>query len=214
MEKWDGSLLYINTTVTKLGEKCKGILGMHAFSGCGTVSYPSEKGKVSALHVLNQTDIAGLDSVLGEKDATHSELIATGKTFFLSLYGQQKITSTNAARYEIYSKRKNPPSLKTLPPTDLNLALHSQRANLQMMLWKAADKTDPPDVKINDHAWEITLNDDVVSLPLHQNLYWTSLAVRARYRGMYVTGSVVVQHTDYRVPITVHAKQRMSVVTR
>jgi hypothetical protein len=33
MEKWDRSVFDINATVAKLGEKCKGILGMHALSG-------------------------------------------------------------------------------------------------------------------------------------------------------------------------------------
>jgi hypothetical protein len=104
MEKWDGSVLDINATVANLGDKYKGILGMHALSGCDTVSYPNGKGKLSALKVLNQTDIAGLDSVLGEEDASYSDLMATGKAFFLHLYGQKRSTSMNDARYEIYRK--------------------------------------------------------------------------------------------------------------
>ncbi len=73
MEKWDGSVLDINATVAKLGDKCNGILGMHALSGCDTVSYPNGKGKVSALKVLTQNDLAGLDSVLGDEVATQSD---------------------------------------------------------------------------------------------------------------------------------------------
>ena len=72
----------------------KEILGIHALSGCDTVSYLNGKGKVSVLKVLNQTDITGL----------------------------------------------NPPSLKSLPPTDTNLACHIARAHLQMMLWKTPDQ--------------------------------------------------------------------------
>lgn len=162
MEKWDGSVLDINATVTKLGEKCQRILAMHALSGCDTVSYPHGKGKVSALKVLNQTDITGLDSVMGEDDATDSDLVSTGRAFFAHLYGQKKTTSMNTARYEIYRKRKNPPSLKTLPPTDSNLALHIKRAHLQMLLWKAADKPDPPVVEITNYGWEVSANDEVM----------------------------------------------------
>ena len=33
MEKWDGTILDINATVRELGEKCQGLLGMHALSG-------------------------------------------------------------------------------------------------------------------------------------------------------------------------------------
>ena len=139
MEKWDGSVLDINATVSQNGDKCQGMLGMHALSGCDSVSYPNGKGKVSALKVLNQTNIPGLDSVLGEKDATFHELMTTGTAFFLSLYSQKNSKSMNAARYEIYRKRKNPLSLTSLPPTDTNLACHIRRAHLQMMLWKAAE---------------------------------------------------------------------------
>ncbi len=32
--------------------------------------------------------------------------------------------------------------------------LHVQRAHLQMLLWKAADKSDPPDVQLTDYGWE------------------------------------------------------------
>jgi hypothetical protein len=101
MEKWDGSVLDINATVANLGDKCKGILGMHALSGCDTVSYPNGKGKLSALKVLNQTDIAGLDSVLGEEDANYSDLMATGKAFFLHLYGQKRSTSIYLSIYRV-----------------------------------------------------------------------------------------------------------------
>ncbi len=39
MEKWDGTGLDIRTTVDKLGDKCGQLPGMHALSGCDTVSY-------------------------------------------------------------------------------------------------------------------------------------------------------------------------------
>ena len=39
MEKWDGTVLNINDTVSRLGSTCSGILRMHALSGCDTVSY-------------------------------------------------------------------------------------------------------------------------------------------------------------------------------
>ena len=164
MLKWDGVVLNINATVSKLGDKCSGILGMHALSGCDTVSYPNGKGKVSALKVLTQTNIIGLDSILGEVDASETDLIKTGTEFFLALYCQPKSSSMNAARYDIFRRRKTPPSLKSLPPTDMNLKLHIKRAHLQMMLWKAADKIDPPNMEITDYGWDVTDRFDVMPL--------------------------------------------------
>ena len=163
MERWNGSVLDINATVTALGDKCRGLLGMHALSGCDTVSYPNGRGKVSALRVLTHTDIDELDSVLGEESATHTDLQKAGTSFFLSLYCQKESTSLNAARHGIYRKRKNPPPLKSLPPTDANLALHVQRAHLQiMLLWKAADKSDPPDIQLTDYGWEVKEHEHVM----------------------------------------------------
>ena len=43
MEKWDGTILNINATVNKLGDKCRNILAVNALSGCDTVSYPFGK---------------------------------------------------------------------------------------------------------------------------------------------------------------------------
>ncbi|KAG7157884.1 hypothetical protein Hamer_G026018 [Homarus americanus] len=112
--------------------------------------------------VLTQTDIVGLDLVLGEKAATQSDLMATGTTFFPALYGQKKSASMTAAGYEIFYKRNSPPALKSLPPTDRNLAFHIQRAHLQMMLWMAADKAGPPAVQITDYGWEVHENGHVI----------------------------------------------------
>ena len=162
MERWNGSVLDINATVTALGDKCRGLLGMHALSGCDTVSYPNGRGNVSALRVLPQTDIDELDSVLGEESATQTDLQKAGTSFFLSLYCQKESTSLNAARHDIYRKRKNPPPLKSLPTTDANLALHVQRAHLQMLLWKAADKSDPPDIQLTDYGWEVKEHEHVM----------------------------------------------------
>ena len=52
MEKWDGTVLNINQTVENLGEQCRSILAVHALSGCDNTSYPSRKGKVSALKAM------------------------------------------------------------------------------------------------------------------------------------------------------------------
>ena len=42
------------------------------------------------------------------------------------------------------------------------MALHVQRAHLQALLWKAADKPDPPSMNITDYRWEVTEHDQVM----------------------------------------------------
>ena len=157
MEKWNGDVLDVNETVKRLGpRKCSQLLGLHALSGCDTVSYPFGKGKPSALKVLDM-DIPGLDEVLGEPEATHAQLKATADSFFLPFYGQQSCTTMNEARARFFRSSKKPPPLKKLPPTDDNLQMHVLRAHLQMLLWKAADQDDPPEEarEIINFGWSI-----------------------------------------------------------
>ena len=66
----------------------------------------------------------------------------------------------------IYQKRDKAPKLKTLPPTDENLALHVLRAHLQAMIWNAVDQDGPPDVNIENYGWEIK---NCMSLPVAYN---------------------------------------------
>ena len=98
MEKWNEDVLDINETVRRLGpSKCSQLLGIHSLSGCDTVSYPFGKEKLSALRLLER-DLPGLDQVLGQPGATHTQLQETASTFFLPLYGQKSCTTMNDAR--------------------------------------------------------------------------------------------------------------------
>ena len=152
MERWDGTVLNINQTVENLGEKCRTILAVHALSGCDTTSFPCGKGKVSAIKAMR--DVPGdLLHVIGEESATDVQITEAVSSFFLALYNQRGSASLNTARYEIYRKRKTPPALKTLPPTEHNALLHGRRAHLQVLLWKAADRPDPPAVDITEFGW-------------------------------------------------------------
>ena len=72
----------VNATVRALGEKCQGVLGMPALSGYDSVSYPCGIGKVASLKVLLGSAMPGLNTVLGEPDATHSGLKHTGTVQF------------------------------------------------------------------------------------------------------------------------------------
>ena len=53
MERWNGVVVDINATCTELGPKCLQLTSMHVLSGCDTVSYPFNKGKISALNTLS-----------------------------------------------------------------------------------------------------------------------------------------------------------------
>ena len=52
MEHWNGVVIDITVTCLLLDSKCLQLPGMHVISGCDTVSYPFNKGKISALNIL------------------------------------------------------------------------------------------------------------------------------------------------------------------
>jgi len=136
MERWNGVVVDINATCTELGPKCLQLIGMHVLSGCDTVSYPSSMGKISTLNTLQAGNFPGLYQVLGEEDATHSDLMETGLRFFAALYGQPLGTTMTEACYRIYSRKTGKPMrIMALPPIEANLYLHFRRAHLHMMLW-------------------------------------------------------------------------------
>ena len=82
-ECWDGAVLNVNQTGTTLGSKCLQLLGMHALTGCDTTSFPFNKGKVSALRVLEAGYFPGLFHVLREEDAMQWDLLEVGLSFVL-----------------------------------------------------------------------------------------------------------------------------------
>ena len=59
-------------------------------------------------------------------------------------------------------KEEEPASTEIAPPTDANLALHVQRAHLQMLSWKVADKSDHPDVQLTGYGWEVKEHEHVM----------------------------------------------------
>ena len=92
MEKRNGDVRDVNKTIEQLGlRKCSQLLGLHALSGCDTESYPFVNGKKSAIKLL-EIDIPGLDQVLGQPDASHTQLKATASIYPLwmeELYGNE-----------------------------------------------------------------------------------------------------------------------------
>ena len=118
-------LVDINATCTELGPKCLQLMGTHALSGCDTVSYPFNKGTISALNTLQTGDFPGLHQLLAEEDATRSDLIETAQRFFTALYGQPLGTTMSEARYRIYSRKTGKPMhIVALHPTEVNLCLY------------------------------------------------------------------------------------------
>ena len=161
MKKQDGCIININKSVEKLDNKCKDILPLHALTGCDSVSYTFEKGKITAINLLIKSNLSLEDMcVLGTSEA---EIVCVETEFLVELYGGKSRSNLNSVRYELFSKKVNPPQIKSLPPTDQSAVNHIKRAHLQIILWCSADSVAPLDVDINNFGWQIAENKTVKS---------------------------------------------------
>ena len=84
MERWDRSVLDINAICADLDQKGLLLLCVHALSGCDTTSYPYGKGNVDALNVM-VSGIYQCLAIIGDIDTTHTELMNTAMSSFVSL---------------------------------------------------------------------------------------------------------------------------------
>ena len=66
MKKQDGCITNINKSVEKLDNKCKDILPLHALTGCDSVSYTFEKGKLTAINLLMKYHLSLEDVRVGD----------------------------------------------------------------------------------------------------------------------------------------------------
>ena len=129
MERWDGTVLDINATCADLGEKCLQLLGMHALSGCDTISYPYGKGKISALNTLLTGDFPALAHELGEVEATHTDLMEAAQTYFGALYHQPSGTSMENENHKNHGFTSNicQPLVACFAGTSTGNAMESSR---------------------------------------------------------------------------------------
>jgi len=130
IRKYNDKVIDIKTTVDKLGEKCLDLLAAHALSGCDSVSYPFGKGKIKAINLVLNSEVTlkeFVNPVVEEEEAWIEE----GLSFLSKLYGGRGMTSLAELKCSIFSKKKDPPKIKSLTPTDNAAVQHIRRARLQ-----------------------------------------------------------------------------------
>ena len=127
-----------------------------------------------------------------------------------------------SARYALYTERTRGKAVcvKTLPPTDANLAYHILRAHYQVILWKAADQQTPPAVDITAYGWSglqgvcqlhALQEDQQLLLPS-----WTSSTANAKLSGKLAAVlhvAVILQDCLARHTVIVLAKPCASILS-
>lgn len=126
-------LLHINPIMERFGQHvADAIAGLHAFTGCDSISSLKGKGKIKPFQLMLSAPMhIETFTQLGQKVLTPLQL-QNLEAFVCKLYGQKK-PSVDEARHNVF--RLTCKSDHSLPPNSDCLALHSQRANYQAAIW-------------------------------------------------------------------------------
>ena len=130
-------LIDIKKITTVLGEDtCRGLIGVHAFTGCDSVSAFAGKGKAKALKILkDDAEVKETFSRLGEEWQVSPDLFTRIEKFTCDLYSS-RATEVNTARYNLFCSKNGEMESFQLPPCKDSLQKHTLRANYQAGIWK------------------------------------------------------------------------------
>jgi len=161
-----------HTIAAELGDDwCKGLLFMHAFSGCDTVSSFSGIGKKTVWDVWRSLpSLNTLFSCLSHTpEAITDEYMEQIERFVVLLYSRtSQLLTVNAARKQLFSYGNR--KLENLPPSRAALHQHVKRASFQAgYIWGQALIASPSLPSPGDWGWQ--KNVDGKWTPL-----WTTLS--------------------------------------
>ena len=157
----------ITKVAASLGSKvCKGVLGMHAFTGCDTVSAFAGRGKAQALKLLKKnTGSQEALTELGQEWDLPPELMDKLEEFTCLLYSTNTVTTkVNDLRYQLFCSRRAEIESHQLPPCRNCLVKHAKRANYQVAIWKRCLQQDPQVQSPVGRGWKTEHEDGVAKL--------------------------------------------------
>lgn len=147
----------IRQTALKHKSIAKYLPAVHALTGCDTVSYLFGIGKATALKVL----MGGHHpTLLGQLEADEEKMISEATTFIAACYGSKVEGDMSTHRYQLWkskmanSKITSAPKLKSLPPSHDAFVQHVHRAHHQVIIWKSATQSDPPNLDPIKYGWQ------------------------------------------------------------
>lgn len=146
--------------INKLGQSlgnsvCHSLVGMHAFTGCDTVSAFAGRGKIASFKQLkSDKTFQEAFSELGRTWTVSEELFEKLQEITCRMYAPSTHTKdVNTLRYQLFCARRGEVESGQLPPCEDTLAMHAARANYQAAIWRRSLQTHPsvPDPK--DNGW-------------------------------------------------------------
>ena len=140
-----------------LGPACvQGIVGMHAYTGCDTVSSLFGKGKINILKLMcANPDVQNAFAKLGEEYEVSEGLFdILEKATCLIYAAKTKISNVNELRYHLFCAKKGEIESYQMPPCKDSLKKHVMCANYQAAIWKRCLVADPETPNPINKGWK------------------------------------------------------------
>ena len=147
---------YTKSQGQRAGERiCSSIIGLHAFTGCDTMSAFAGRGNLSALKLMKENPIyQDTFDQLGMSWDVSEELLEKLEQFTCDMYYAGSSTrEVNGLRYQLFCDKRGEVESSQLPPCRDSLTMHVLRANYQAAIWKACLEASPVTPKSTDHGW-------------------------------------------------------------
>ena len=147
----------IKATSGKHSKFVSSLLGAHALSGCDSVSYIYNIGKVTIPKLLKAGQRL---QHLGDTMASVDDIETEVTKFVASCYGVNTAKNMSDARFQVWLKKMSKPKiisapeLKSLPSTNFAFQEHVLRAHYQTCIWKSASQEGPPPMDPLKYSWK------------------------------------------------------------
>ncbi|KAJ8405151.1 hypothetical protein AAFF_G00321420 [Aldrovandia affinis] len=154
-----------NLDITKLRQAlgdsvCNALIGMHAYTGCDTLSAFAGRGKLRALKLIMRSEhFQEVFRKLGQSWELSMDLFKKLQAFTCKLYTASTTTEDiNTARHQLFCAQRGELESSQLPPCEDCLSMHAMRANYQAGIWRASLQQQPHVPSPVKHGW--ARNDD------------------------------------------------------
>jgi hypothetical protein len=140
---------------------CRALIGMHAYTGCDSVSAFAGKGKASSLKLMIQNrELQDMFFELGQTWSVSSELMTKLEEFTCLLYAPKaSAVSVDQLRYDLFCAKRGEVESHQLPPCKDCLKKHAKRANYQAAVWRRCLDQDPNVPSPVGHGWKMEVDN-------------------------------------------------------
>ncbi len=146
-------------------EVCSALPGLHAWTGCDTISALASQGKMKGLQIVRTNQIFRNAFVsLGASWNLTQDVFNQIQEFTCLLYSKNtKICGVNDLRYNMFCARKGDVESGQLPPCADTLLQHTLRANYQAAIWRRSLECFPDIPKPSEgHGWELNSEGELI----------------------------------------------------